>query len=258
MRILIAGKGFIGTSLEENLSRNHKVDFLDKSEADYVFNISKSFDIEDNFDLLIHAIGLAPGFYREDEYRQLHVEGTKNLLNGVEADKIIYLSALKAGEIDHSFFRTKKQAEDIIKDSGMDYTIIRPSTVYGEENKLLDLMGKLAFTRTFPNVKLKTQPIHIEDLVEIVSESVSNFDNEILRAAGPEKMTVGELGKRVYHQKGFRCLLIPFPTTFLTIIIYALSFLPPPFKAENIRLLRAENTTERNDATKITSLTKVP
>jgi uncharacterized protein YbjT (DUF2867 family) len=251
MKILVAGNGFIGRNAVEELRENHLVKTLDRGNGTYQQDIMEKFSIEEEFDVMIHTIGLAPGMHSEKAYREVHAEGTRNLLKGVKAEKIVYLSALGAGEIDHSFFRTKKKAEKLIKNSESDHTILRPSTVYGEGNKLLELMRKAAPTRVFPNIKTRTQPIHIEDLVEIISRSVEEFSAEILELGGPEKMTAGELARKIYREEGYSCTLIPLPRLLQKTGLTLLDPFPGPFNRENIRLLENQNTTDRNDAEKI-------
>lgn len=252
MKILVAGRGFIGKKIVESLRDKHKVKTLDRSsDATFQQDITEEFSINEEFDVVFHTIGLAPGMYSEKEYRTLHVEGTKNLIEAVKSKKIVYISALKTGEIDHSFFKTKKEAEKPVKNSGRDYTIVRPSTVYGKGNKLLDLMRKTAPTMIFPDLKTETQPIHINDLGKILSETVKEYNEEILEIRGPEKMTVGELAEKIYRDEGFPCLLIPLPEIIQKTSLKLLDPLPGPFNRENIELLKHQNTTNSGDAEKI-------
>lgn len=251
MKILVAGNGFIGRNVVEKLREKHLVKTLDRKNGTYQQDITEKFSIKEEFDVLIHTIGLAPGMHSSEAYREVHVEGTRNLVKGVDAGKIIFLSALKADEIDHSFFQTKKETEEIIKNSESDYTILRPSTVYGKGNKLLDLMRKAAPTRVFPDIKTRTQPIHIEDLVEMISRSVEEFSGETLELGGPEKMTSGELARKIYREEGYSCTLIPVPRLIQKTGLVLLDPFPGPFNRENIELLKHENTTEVNDAEKV-------
>lgn len=259
MKVLIAGRGFIGKKAVEKLRESHEVKTLDRNpDATFQQDITEEFSIEEDFDVLIHTIGLAPGMHSETEYRAVNVTGTKNLIEGVDFDKIIYLSALGAGKIDHSFFKTKKEAEKLISNTG-NYTVLRPSTVYGRGNKLLELIGKTSFIRVFPNIKTETQPIHIEDLVEIIEKSLENFDHQILELGGPEEMSVGEMASRIYREKGSSCFLLPSPEILQKTGLKLLSPLPGPFSRENLKLLEQENTTDVNDAEKILGeLRKIP
>lgn len=254
MKVLIAGKGFIGSSIGEKLEEDgHEVKYLDREDADYNVDVTESFEIEEKFDVLYHTIGLAPGFASEEMYEEIHVDGTENLMDGVKADRVVYLSALKVDEVNHPFFNTKQEAENIIEESVESFTHVQPSTVYGRGNKLLDMMRSLSWTRVFPNIKTETQPIRIEDLVDVLVECLE-LDQEIVRAAGPEKMTIGQLGKKIYSEEGRRCLLLPAPQALLEWSLIGLDVLPPPFDRKNIAILQHSNSTDENDAEDLVEL----
>lgn len=254
MDILVAGKGFLGKSIGENLSQEgHNVEYLDRTRGDYHIDITKEFGIDKEFDVLYHCIGLAPGFSTELDYRKVHVDGTRNLMKGVKTDKIVYLSAIGVGDIDHSYFNTKEEAEELIKQSGIDYTIVRPSTVLGEGNKLLDSIRDLAFTRVFPNIPSKMQPIAQDELVEILHRCLDDYSGEILKVAGDEEVSVGELAKSIYREEGYSCHMVPFPVFMTEMGLLGLRFLPPPFLPENRVLFKMDNTLDENDADRILS-----
>ena len=248
MKVLVAGRGFIGKNIVSKLRDNHEVKTLDKNPgATYQQDITEPFDIQESFDILVHTIGLAPGLHSPRSYRSVHVEGTENLLDAVKCDKVIFVSALGAGEVDHSFFKTKKKAEQIVSQTH-NYTIIRPSTVYGEGNKILDLMRNTAPLMIFPNMKAETQPIHVEDVTEIIEKSLENFNKETLKIAGPETMKIADIAEKLYGEKGFPCIRVPVPSWFQKSLLTALTPLPGPFNKEDYRLLTQENTTMANDA----------
>lgn len=257
MKVLVAGKGFIGEAVGEKLEGRHEVKYLDRGGADHEYDITEEFSIDEEFEVLIHTIGLAPGFSSAEEYREVHVEGTRNLLEAVDAERAVYMSALKAGEVDHSFFRTKREAEEILEGSSMEHAIIRPSTVYGRGNRLLDMMRRLAPSKIFPDIKTRTQPILLGDLVEMTVRLIEEEENGIFRAAGPEKMTVGELARHVYAEEGYSCLLVPGAQLSMEYSLAFLSFLPPPFEDENIKLMRHDNTTDENDAERFVDLRSI-
>lgn len=252
MEVLVAGKGFIGRQIGDRLSEEgHSVEYLDRSNGDYHIDITKDFYIPKKFDVVYHTIGLAPGFYTASDYQKLHVQGTKNLLEGVETEKIVYLSALGVDRVDHSYFNTKKEAEKIIQCSGLEYTIVRPSIVLGEGNRLLDSIRNIAFTRVFPDIPSRTQPIESDRLVEILQKVADGFEDEVLEVAGDEKISLGELGKQIYEEEVYSCKLVPFPVFMTELGLVGLRFLPPPFLPENRILLKMDNTVEENDTEKV-------
>jgi NADH dehydrogenase len=257
MKVLVAGRGFIGTALGKSLEREHEVKYLDRSGGDYRFDITEPFSIEEEFDVLCHTIGLAPGFNSAEQYEKVHVEGTQNLLDAVDSDRVVYVSALCAGEIDHSFFRTKREAEKIVENDGREYVVVRPSTVYAPGNKLLEMIRSTASTRLFPDIRTVSQPITLDNLVELLELVIDSEENAILNAAGPEKYTIGELARIIYAEEGHKCFLVPMSRVVIETGLRLSSFLPPPFERENIQILRHGNSTDRNDAADLIDLDEV-
>jgi nucleoside-diphosphate-sugar epimerase len=233
MKVLVAGRGFIGKNVVSKLRDNHEIKTLDKNpDATYQQDITENFEIGEEFDVLIHTVGLAPGMHSPEEYEDVHVNGTRNLLEAVDAEKVIFLSALGAGTVEHSFLETKRRAEKIVKTESEKYTILRPSTVYGRENKLLEMIRRAAPTMVFPDIRTLTQ-------------------QQVLKLGGREEITVGDMAKRIYAERGFPCMLVPVPTVLQKVGLTMFSPLPGPFNREDIKLLQQENTTEINDAEKI-------
>lgn len=250
MKILVAGNGFIGRNLVRALREDHTVKTLDKNTATFEQDITEDFSIDEDFDVVFHTVGLAPGMHTAKKYRKVHVEGTRNLLNAVEAEKFVYISALGIGEIDHSYFQTKKEAEDLVKNLSKNYTIFRPSTVFGKGNKLLEMIGKASRTRVFPNFSTEMQPIHIDDFTELLEKSVEKLDGETLEVAGPEKISLGDLAERIYSSRGRKCYRVPFIESFASLGLKFSPF-PGPFSSENLQLLKQKNTVGYNDAKEI-------
>jgi uncharacterized protein YbjT (DUF2867 family) len=258
MKVLVAGKGFIGSEVGKALeSRGHSVKYLDRDDAHFEQDITKEFEVPGEFDVLVHAIGLAPGFYTAETYRRVHVEGTENLVNAVDADRIVFLSALGVGEVEHSFFDTKKQAEGIVRHAAEEPVFVRPSTVYAEGNLLLEMIRDYSWTRVFPSIKARTQPIKRENLVEVICECVEGEAEGIVNAAGPEKMTMSELAEKLYALDGRRCFTVPAPLMVQKLFLNLLSFLPPPFERENAKLLDQDNVTDENHAAELTDLDSI-
>lgn len=254
MKHLVIGKGFIGSAIGEQLEG--EVKYLDRTTGEYQQDVTKEFDIEEEFDTVYHTVGLAPGFATKKKYEKVHVKGTKNILDAVKTEKIVYISALNP-ELDHPFFQTKKKAEELIKGSEMNYTILRPSTVIGDGNKLLDMMRKASITRMFPEVPTMMQPIRLEDLVEAAEKVSEGRDNETLNIAGPEKMTVSQMAEKLYRQEGRTCTVIPIPEGALEAFLNIFGYIKrPPLIRENAKLITADNTTDDNHAPQLTQLEK--
>ncbi|MFB6203787.1 MAG: NAD-dependent epimerase/dehydratase family protein [Candidatus Nanohaloarchaea archaeon] len=256
MELLVAGNGFIGSALEERLE-DHDVDTLGLEDADIEQDVTEEFELEKSYDVLFHCIGLAPGFNSPEEYQEVHVDGTRNLLDAVQADKVVYLSALGTGENDYSFFHTKRQAESLVRDRADRWTIIRPSTVYGPGNQLLEMIRSFSLTRMFPRIPAETQPIHIDDLAELLEISIDGLGQETVNAAGPEPVTISRMAKKIYREEGRRCMVIPVPLPVTRAMMRLMDPLPVPFGKELLPVLEMSNTTDENHAADHLELTKI-
>ncbi|WEL19974.1 SDR family oxidoreductase [Candidatus Nanohalococcus occultus] len=258
-KVLIAGKGFIGTRIGEKLGG--EVKYLSLNSGDYQIDITEEFEIEEEFDVLIHTVGLEPGTKSKEAYEAVHVDGTRNLLDGVKADKVVYISALGVGKIDHPYMNTKAKAEELVKQEER-WTIVRPSIVYGDENVSMKNIAEKFPVLSFPELDVKMQPIMVEDLVDVMIEAAEGYDNETLEIGGPEQLYAHEMFEKYYRSHGKRFYSFPMPMFVPRTAMKALSKLPlgtPELSRENVNLLSDNVIEEENDAKRVLGhLRKVP
>jgi len=94
MNILLTGaNGFLGKSIKEELSKEHTIFDLSRTIGEYIVFLEKEIPVfKENFEIVIHAAGKAHSIPRNDlekkEFRDINVEGTLNLLKGLEKSKI--------------------------------------------------------------------------------------------------------------------------------------------------------------------------
>lgn len=251
MKVLIAGKGFIGEKIAEKMDA--EVKFLSRNSGDYQFDITKEFEIEEEFDVLIHTVGLEPGTRSRELYEKVHVAGTRNLLEAVEADKTVYISALGVGKIDHPYMNTKKRAEEMVKDEEC-WTIVRPSIVYGKGNVMFENITESAPVVLFLRLKMKMQPIHVEDFVDVMAAAVEDYDSETLEVGGPEQLYIHEIIRRYCREKGKKFYSFPMPDAVPKASLKLLSNLPfeiPKLSRDNANLLTDNVIEGENDAERI-------
>jgi len=251
MKVLVAGKGFIGERIGESLE--HDVEYLSRSSGDIEQDITEGFELEKDFDVLIHTIGLEPGRYNREEYEKVHVDGTENLLEAIEPEKTVYISALGVEDGKHPYMQTKKQAEELVKDRSA-YTVLRPSIVFGKENTALKRIADKFPFLVFPKISVRMQPIHIDDLVDIAVNSVESYDNQTLELGGPEVMPIYEMFRRYYRQTGRIFVGVPCPDFVPFYGLKMVSMLPiqsPSFSRQNLELLSDNVVDGENDAEKV-------
>ena len=146
-----------------------------------------------NCDALVHLIGIGKQSSRynfED-----NVDLTKNMIKTCKKSgikKIVYMSGLGVTKNSRSdYFISKYKAEQEIINSGLDYTIFRPSYIVGKK----DYLSKFILKQIKKGIviipgsgKYHLQPIFVEDVAKIILESISEkkFSNKILDLVGPE------------------------------------------------------------------------
>ena len=151
-----------------------------------------------NFDVLIHLIGIGKQSINAD-YNMINVELTKNIVNlckKANIKKIVYVSGL--GVSSNSFtgyFISKYYAEKIIINSGLNYTIFRPSYIVGKDDhftKYLTKQIKHGEIKILGSGNYSIQPIYIDDVMEIIFQSIiqSRLRNKIIDLVGPNNFTL--------------------------------------------------------------------
>ena len=210
-RILITGAtGFIGKYIVEHALKNDYEVFLairEKSDTSRISHlnfkkivldfssqetISKSLSSNIIFDTVIHNAGLKASFIKSD-YHKYNVELTKNICTVLKKKKLlkgkfIYISSLAAlGPGDKisleditenrvekpisSYGKSKLLAEKEVLESGLNYTILRPTAVYGQgtsDYKDLIKITKNGFVIYTANPNQHLSFIHAEDVARVV------------------------------------------------------------------------------------------
>jgi len=146
-----------------------------------------------NCDALVHLIGIGK---QSSKYNfEDNVDLTKNMIKTCKKSgikKIIYISGLGVTKNSRSdYFISKYKAEQEIINSGLDYTIFRPSYIIGKK----DYLSKFILKQIKKGIviipgsgKYHLQPIFVEDVAKIIVESIyeKKFSNKILDLVGPE------------------------------------------------------------------------
>ena len=107
----------------------------------------------------------------------------KNLVKASKENKIkkiIFISSMSAKrKYPDNYGKSKIQAEKILKESGINYTILRPPIIYGKGstsfNFIIDKTKKIPFfTPIIGNGKYRISPVYIGDVVESIKNTIEN------------------------------------------------------------------------------------
>jgi uncharacterized protein YbjT (DUF2867 family) len=166
-------------------------------------------------------------------------------------DQFIYISGAAADENStHPAFRAKGRAERAIRESGLTWTIFRPSLVYGPEDKVVNgLACALRFAPVFgvPGTgRQKVQPVLVDDLAACVMLAVSGRGrNATYEIGGPDLMTFDEMMRIIMDASGHRRPLFHIPEGIMRGIGGLLEMLPKPVLSRDaVTFVTADNAAD--------------
>jgi len=159
---------------------------------------------------------------RPRNLERVEVVGTRNLTTiarSARVGRIITLSHLGASPASaYTLMRIKGQVEEIVRNSGLAYTIIRSGLVYGQDDAFINHIGMMLATNPFFFImpgrgEVVMHPIYIDDLVAMLVSSLSALDtvDATIEVGGAEYTTFYDLIRtvmRVTHQPR---VIVPVP-----------------------------------------------
>jgi uncharacterized protein YbjT (DUF2867 family) len=147
------------------------------------------------------------------------VENTRLLVNAAinaGIKKIIHISITNPSSNSHlPYFLGKAANEKSVMDSGLNYAILRPTVLFGQEDILINNIAWLL--RRFPIFALpgdgayRLQPVFVDDVAKLVAESLYEKENIPWDAVGPDIFTFREMVELIGKTIGRPRPLIPFP-----------------------------------------------
>lgn len=209
-------------------------------------------------DAVYHLVGIITET-RKLSFEKTVVEGTANVVeacrhNGVR--KVIYLSALGTSETaETKYHRTKWSAEEIIRGSGLEYVILRPSAIFGPDDKFINMLADM--TRRSPIIpvigdgRYQLQPIYVDDLAKIMVNVLGNAKalNKTIEMGGPEQLqfrAIIALLKKMLKKRRM-VVYIPLGLIKLGASVMELFLKPSPVTVDQIKMLVGGNICSSNE-----------
>lgn len=173
------------------------------------------------------AVAHCAGINREIDgqtYKRIHIDGTRHVLEASRragVAKIALISFLRARPACGSgYHESKWAAEEIVRGSGLDYTVFKCGVIYGKGDHMLDHLSHGFYT--FPifafvgSTDKKIRPTAVEDLTRIVKASLVDgaLSKQTVAVLGPEELTLRQAVRRVARVVGKHPLMFPMPLWF--------------------------------------------
>ena len=271
MRIVVTGgTGFIGREVVERLqeagghqlvvtSRNPEAAGRGRSRAEVVqafagdaSSLGKAFT---RAEVVVHAIQF-PNHPVEDPargrtYLETDGQGTRVAVRVAKAlgvRRFVYVSGAGAGQgRSQPWFQAKDMAEASIRESGMEFAILRPSWIYGPRDRSMNRF--VSFCRFLPVVpvigdgRTKVDPISVKDVARCLAEAVQREDckDKVFELGGPERLTMDEIIRTIQsllrgsHPLPLRALqslfgqpLLHHPAQLMKLLVLPMQLMPEP------------------------------
>jgi len=205
------------------------------------------------------AVAICSGTSRErgsQTYLQLHVNGASNIVSAARqagVAKLVLMSYLRARpNVPSTYHTTKWEGEEIIRKSGLDYTIIKSGLVYGPGGHLLEnLDGLLRRLPVFAKVGFREKTVRlvaVEDLVDVLRTALleDRLSKQTVAVLGPEEFPFSTGVRRIAQTMGKKSLLIlPLPIAFHRFLArFSERFMPKPLVAASQVQMLAEGSSK--------------
>jgi uncharacterized protein YbjT (DUF2867 family) len=150
-------------------------------------------------DAVVNCVGIL-NEVGANRFEAIHIDGAERVARlaaemGVE--RFVHVSALGAdSDATSEYSRSKAQGEIAVLDHFPDAVILRPSVVFGTEDKIFHKFASMTrFGPVLPMASLGTrfQPVYVDDLAKVVVKGVLGTADGLYELGGPEVVTLGAL-----------------------------------------------------------------
>ena len=223
---------------------------------------------------VIHLVGIISEV-GESRFERVHTGGTRNLTTAAQragVRRFIHMSALGTrSDAASRYHRSKWAAEEVVRHSGLQFTIFRPSLIYGPRDQFVNLYAKII--RLSPVVPLlgspsvRFQPVPVEAVAAAFARSLDEPKSlgQTYDLCGPEPLTLAEIVDRILAVLGKRRLKLQVPLVLARCQAVVLEGLfagllrkAPPLNRDQLVMLQEDNVGNPQPANELFRLQPVP
>lgn len=226
MRIAITGgTGFVGGHLAARLDAANSVVISRRVGID-VENVDALTKAFAGCDVVVHAAGINREI-GEQTFQRVHVDGTRAVVEAAKlagVKRIVMVSFLRARpNCGSGYHETKWAAEELIRHSGIDHTILKASMMYGHGDHMVDHVSRAVKTwPVFATVGFRdrtVRPIPIEDFVDVLlAAAEGRIPEPTVAVMGAEELPLAEAVRRIARVVGRKPLFIAVPVWSIKVL----------------------------------------
>lgn len=210
-------------------------------------------------DAVIHLVGIIREFPSKGiTFEKLHFNATKNVVDAAlenNVPRFVHMSANGARESAVTdYHKSKYKAEEYVKNSGLNYTVLKPSLIYGPNdsfiNMLKDMMKKLPVFSYFGKGDYKMQPVSVYEVADIFVRSIDTpaTYKKTYSVCGNKVFTYRQLLLLIMKILGIKRFLLSVPESFVDagIAVFG-SFSWFPLTKDQFQMLKEGNICNNDD-----------
>lgn len=213
---ITGGSGFVGRHLADRrpdavvVSRTTGTDITDVDALTLAF---------EGVDAIAHCAGINREI-GDQTFERVHIEGTRAVIEAAKragVGRIVLLSFLRARPGTGSgYHESKWQAEELVRQSGLEYTVIKSGMIYGPGDHMVDHVTRAARTwPIFATVGFEprfVRPVPIDDAVRVIEAALlGQIGEPTIALMGAERLTLAQAVRRIMTVAGTKPLMFPAP-----------------------------------------------
>lgn len=188
-------------------------------------------------------------------------QATENLVRAAEEQgvaRFLYISGAGADPAsDKTWYRAKGRAETVLRNSRLEWAIVRPSWAYGPEDRALNRFVQIA--RLSPIVpklgvrEQRIQPVFVGDIGAVVARIFDRDDawQRVYELGGPDVLSMTEVIRTMLDVTGRKRLIVPVPVPLLKLGVTPMLVLPrPPMTPGGIEFAVQDGVVDLTEVTK--------
>ena len=201
-------------------------------------------------DVVINLVAILHG--SESEFERVHVRLPERLARACVAAgvrRVIHVSALGAAvDAPSRYLRSKARGEAALRAAGLDLTVLRPSVIFGERDRFLNLFAELQ--SLFPVLPLagasaRFQPVWVDDVATAIARAVDDRSSAglTIECCGPRVYTLQELVALAGDWSGSPRPVLPLPAALGRLQALVMELLPGKtlMSRDNLDSMRVAN-----------------
>ena len=223
---------------------------------------------------VIHLVGIISEAGRST-FENVHLEGTRNIVAAAReagVRRFLQMSALGTRPNAASrYHQTKWAAEQLVRQSGLDFTLFRPSLIYGPDDEFINLFANIVrYSPVVPllaNPRARFQPVPVEAVAAAFVGSLTEPESlgQTYDLCGGETLTLRQIVSCIQDVLGKRRLMLPVPlpiarlqALFLELLFRRLLRRPAPLNRDQVIMLQEDNVGDPRPANDLFQLQPVP